>query len=131
MESRKIVNTLIPEDPSKVVRFIIIFYAIGFTGFVLPFSHDFFISLTKWALLLNIFLLLWFHQGTFDLKTLAVFCFIFIAGIIIEIIGVNTGLIFGNYSYGKGLGIKIWGTPLLIGINWLHNSTRFSISATR
>ena len=36
-----------------------------------------------------------------------------------ELIGVNTGLIFGDYKYGSGLGFKIFGTPLLIGINWL------------
>jgi putative membrane protein len=34
-------------------------------------------------------------------------------------IGVNTGLIFGNYSYGSGLGLKIAETPLMIGINWV------------
>ena len=31
----------------------------------------------------------------------------------------NTGLIFGRYVYGNSLGIKLFGTPLLIGINWL------------
>ena len=40
-------------------------------------------------------------------------------GMIVEIIGVNSGLIFGNYSYGPLLGLKIFGVPLLIGITWL------------
>ena len=40
-------------------------------------------------------------------------------GMIVEIIGVNSGLIFGNYSYGPFLGLKIFGLPLLIGITWL------------
>ena len=35
-----------------------------------------------------------------------------------EIIGVNKGLIFGEYRYGDALGIKVFGVPILIGINW-------------
>ncbi|MCD8261033.1 MAG: carotenoid biosynthesis protein [Bacteroides sp.] len=34
--------------------------------------------------------------------------------------GVNTGIIFGNYRYGEGLGPKLYGTPLIIGLNWLY-----------
>jgi bisanhydrobacterioruberin hydratase len=44
---------------------------------------------------------------------------IFIWGLLVEIIGVNTGLIFGNYSYGDVLGPKVFSTPLLIGVNWV------------
>lgn len=36
-----------------------------------------------------------------------------------EAIGVKTGLIFGNYSYGDSLGLKLFSVPLLIGFNWL------------
>jgi putative membrane protein len=35
-----------------------------------------------------------------------------------EIIGVNTGLLFGDYQYGQVLGPKIYGVPFLIGLNW-------------
>lgn len=44
-----------------------------------------------------------------------------IAGIcfFVEMLGVNTGLIFGEYSYLENLGWKLTGTPLLIGINWV------------
>lgn len=44
---------------------------------------------------------------------------IFIAGFVIELIGVRTGLIFGNYNYGSTLGFKIFDIPLIIGLNWL------------
>ena len=44
---------------------------------------------------------------------------IFLIGLIIEIIGVETKIIFGHYDYGRGLGLKIFHTPLLIGLNWL------------
>lgn len=33
--------------------------------------------------------------------------------------GVKTGIIFGNYKYGGGLGLKIMETPLMIGVNWI------------
>ena len=44
---------------------------------------------------------------------------IFIGGIAIEIIGTKTGVLFGTYEYGKPLGIKLWGVPIVIGINWV------------
>ena len=52
-----------------------------------------------------------------DLKifALVVYCL----GFLIELIGVNTGLVFGGYTYGKALGIKLWATPLMIGVNWM------------
>ena len=36
-----------------------------------------------------------------------------------EILGVNYGLIFGEYVYLDNLGPKILGVPVLIGINWI------------
>lgn len=41
-----------------------------------------------------------------------------LVGMIAEWLGVNYGLMFGEYSYGTNLGLKIWGVPLLIGVNW-------------
>ena len=38
---------------------------------------------------------------------------------ITESLGVNYGLIFGNYEYGNNLGFKFFGVPFLIGINWI------------
>lgn len=38
---------------------------------------------------------------------------------IVEIVGVKTKLIFGNYIYASGLGFKIFNTPVIIGLNWL------------
>jgi putative membrane protein len=50
---------------------------------------------------------------------LLVFGFIFIFSFLIEAIEVKTGVIFGEYIYGKGLGTKVLETPLMIGLNWL------------
>ena len=37
---------------------------------------------------------------------------------ICEILGVNLGIIFGDYEYGGALGYKVFDVPLLIGANW-------------
>lgn len=42
-----------------------------------------------------------------------------VIGMLVEIIGVNSGIVFGDYSYGPLLGLKIFGVPVLIGITWL------------
>lgn len=44
---------------------------------------------------------------------------IFLIGMLTEFIGVNYGLIFGEYIYGNNLGFKLFGVPLLIGLNWV------------
>lgn len=41
-----------------------------------------------------------------------------VAGFLVEAIGTATGVIFGSYAYGNGLGIKLIDVPLMIGINW-------------
>ncbi len=103
---------------SEVRKFLIIFYIVGLLGFIIPFTKAFFISITPFALLLNVYLLAIYHEK-YTLKYVLIFLLIFISGYSIEVVGVKTGLIFGSYIYGNALGIKLFETPLLIGINWL------------
>ena len=58
------------------------------------------------------------HSPVADKKFILAFFSIAFLGYIIEVIGVKTGLIFGKYSYGNGLGIKLLEVPLIISINW-------------
>lgn len=106
-------------DINGLRRFLIIFYIIGIGGMLLPMTSTFFIFLTPLALLMSFGLLMMHHQPGFNAKNTAIFSFIFLSGIVIEIIGVQTGIIFGSYTYGTGLGLKILDTPILIGMNWL------------
>lgn len=41
-----------------------------------------------------------------------------LGGWFLELAGVQTGLIFGEYSYGATLGPQLGGTPFMIGLNW-------------
>jgi bisanhydrobacterioruberin hydratase len=95
----------------------LLFHICGAAGILLDIYKDFFIGATPFNLLLMFALLLWTQRSPgihFWLFTgIAV-----LTGIGVEIAGVNTGLLFGQYSYGTVLGYKWMGVPLLIGINW-------------
>ncbi|MDP4251252.1 MAG: carotenoid biosynthesis protein [Bacteroidota bacterium] len=43
----------------------------------------------------------------------------FLVGLGVEIMGVRTGILFGQYSYGTVMGYKVWDTPVILGVNWL------------
>ncbi|HYQ55898.1 MAG TPA: carotenoid biosynthesis protein, partial [Draconibacterium sp.] len=100
------------------VLFLVIFYAVGFAGLSVSATRDLFIYLTPFALLLSSFIVALFHSKL-SAKTILIFVFIYATSFIVELIGVNTGAIFGGYTYGHGLGIKLFNTPLIIGLNWL------------
>ncbi len=94
----------------------VLFHTIGFVGIVF-FNSSFILQATPVNLLLMFALLIWTQQE----RNLFFWLFIIIAaavGIGVEMIGVNTKLLFGDYSYGNVLGIKIKNVPLIIGINW-------------
>jgi len=101
------------------IGFLILFYFVGAAGFIFPATRHFFRDLTPLALLLSTFFLVWFHRRNFSAKIVLIFGFIFVVSFFIEVAGVKTGLIFGAYSYGNGLGIKLLDTPVMIGLNWL------------
>jgi putative membrane protein len=102
-----------------VAAFFVIFYFVGFIGIALPFSHLLFIKLVPVAILISLIAILFFHQDVFDTRTIFVLSIIGFSGYIIEVVGVNTHLVFGQYQYGRSLGVKIANTPVLIGLNWL------------
>lgn len=103
----------------KVSLFFVVFYAVGIIGLLVPYSFPLFVRLTILALILSIIGLFLFHQSTKPKQDIFIFAFIYFLGFIIEAIGVNTGVIFGNYQYGEALGLKFFNTPLFIGLNWL------------
>ncbi|HMM11021.1 MAG TPA: carotenoid biosynthesis protein [Bacteroidales bacterium] len=41
-----------------------------------------------------------------------------VGGFLLEAIGTATGLIFGSYIYGNGMGIRVLSVPLMIGLSW-------------
>ncbi|MDX1940559.1 MAG: carotenoid biosynthesis protein, partial [Saprospiraceae bacterium] len=73
---------------------------------------------TPFNLLISLGIMLIFHPNWN--KSIIYFLFtVYLVGFGAELFGVQTGLLFGNYEYGRILGIKIWDTPLIIGVNWV------------
>lgn len=99
--------------------FLIIFYSVGVAGLLIPVTHELFKKLIPLAILLNTVLLMIFHKPCFKIKTLIIFTVVAALAFLVEALGVKTGYIFGDYTYGNSLGPKLADTPLLIGINWL------------
>lgn len=79
--------------------------------------RNLFLALTPANLLLSSVLLLLNHKE-FNKSFLLFILISFLSGFFIEVIGVNTGLIFGNYTYETALGFKILNVPVIIGVNW-------------
>ncbi len=69
--------------------------------------------------LLFVFGTILYYQKHWNFRIIGYLLGLYIAAFAVEAIGVNTGQIFGAYKYGKTLGIKLFDTPLVIGINWL------------
>lgn len=40
-------------------------------------------------------------------------------GLLVEMVGLATALPFGQYTYGDGLGPRLFGTPVVIGLAWI------------
>lgn len=94
----------------------ILFHTIGLVG-LLFFDQSFFLAATPFNLLLSFALLIWTQTDKNNWFILfAAACFLI--GIIVEVIGVNTGILFGDYEYGNVLGPGFKGVPVLIGVNW-------------
>lgn len=51
-------------------------------------------------------------------KSVPIFVIIFSTGFLIELLGVQTGILFGSYAYGDSMGPLFMGTPLIIGSTW-------------
>lgn len=79
--------------------------------------EEWFVTKTPLNLMISSLLLfLVFPLNT--VKKVALFAVLWFGGMLAEWIGIHYGTLFGTYSYGANLGIKLDGVPILIGINW-------------
>jgi putative membrane protein len=97
---------------------IVSMHLFGFVFMLWEPTAAFFVSLTPLNLLVSLGAMLFFHKNYTTGFTIS--CLLmWLGGFLVELAGVQTGVIFGHYAYGEVLGIKVWETPLMIGINWL------------
>lgn len=108
--------------------FIVLLLILTLVGVFSQFTSyaDFIIRLTPAHLLVSA-LLVFLSFKKISISQFVVLCLLFIISFFIEVIGVKTGVLFGEYHYGNNLGVKYWDVPLIIGLNWvmLAISTRF------
>ena len=99
---------------------IFFLWLINFSGVfgILSDQNEFFLSTTPYVLSFTLLLLILNHDLS-DKKSKIGLMLIFLFGLIVEILGVNYGLFFGEYSYGANLGPKIYEVPFVIGLNWV------------
>lgn len=93
-------------------------YIVGIIGFMIPQLTNVWVSLTPLNLLFGFLMLLGFHQNISKKFILSLFL-IGTLGYFAEVIGVNTGVLFGAYSYHKHLGPKWMDTPMILSVNWI------------
>ncbi|MFC2137718.1 carotenoid biosynthesis protein [Bacteroidota bacterium] len=103
---------------NAVRKFLLVFYIVAVIGFLFPLTYPYFKILTPLALLINVLLLFNFHEN-WNIKFVIISIIILLTSYFAEVIGVNTGIIFGNYTYGKMLGPKLFNTPLITALSWL------------
>jgi len=82
-------------------------------------DSDWFLSKTPFNLLLCLLLTFWNFPLKNGWRSILLWSCIYLLGMGVELVGVHTGILFGNYHYGNNLGQKIGGVPLLIGVNWM------------
>jgi putative membrane protein len=96
--------------------FMWIIHLSGLIGIALGYE-DFFLPKSPFTLVYLFFITILFIPVD-SKKSVLLFSSFFVTGFVVEWIGVNTGILFGDYYYGKNFGPKIGGIPILIGANW-------------
>lgn len=96
----------------------LLFHVSGAIGILFTPYRDWFIQNTPLNLCLMTVLLVWTHEEK-NASFFFFFAIAFLVGMGTEMIGVNTGRLFGSYEYGNVLGPKFNGVPWLIGLNWV------------
>ncbi len=97
---------------------ISVFYVVGLIGISFSSNEQWFVNQTPWLILTGGGLLFLNHRQ-WSLHIVFLMLGVFLVGFATEAVGVNTGKIFGHYSYGDTLGVQFFDTPVLIGLNWL------------
>ena len=104
-------------NPKNASRLLLAMHIAGAIGLAVPESREFFQMLTPFNLLATAAIVFHFEEHKTPPYILLIIV-TFLAGYFVEVAGVSTGAIFGEYSYGATLGFKLWEVPLAIGLNW-------------
>jgi len=104
----------------QLILLVSILFTFGLFFHWLPQTQELMINMTQIFVFLVNSIALWFLHKTYQEKKLYYtwLGITFVVTLILEIIGSKTGLIFGNYWYGKTFSWQIFQVPVIIGLNW-------------
>jgi putative membrane protein len=105
-------------NPIFLKRFLIVLYAAGLIGMHIPATASWFTSMVPLTLWFTGFICVVYHPKP-SFMTYLMLALIAISAWYLEVQGVRTGRIFGQYAYGATLGASFLKVPFTIGINWL------------
>ncbi len=103
----------------NIIPFLLfVFYSVGIIGISLSEFRNQIVALTPLNLLITAVLLIW-GNGVYKSKLIYAVCITFFLGYAVEVLGVTSGILFGEYHYGQTLGWKLMDVPIIMGVNWL------------
>ena len=104
-------------NTQDLIGFLIVaFHLVGMVGLSTESYFSVFKSLVPYNLLITFLLCSFYISFQKHYKPMVLIAMI---GFVIEVVGVKTGILFGEYYYGSVLGFKVLEVPLIIGLNWL------------
>ena len=101
----------------KTIIYLMVIYLIGIVGMLVEATRSIFIFLVPLNIIGAVTIILLYHKD-WSKRFLLIVSAICLGGFLIEWMGIRTGIIFGNYQYGTGLGPKIAQVPIVMGLNW-------------
>ena len=99
-----------------VVWLLVVNHLVGLIGLQWPRWSEQVAALTPVSLLVTAGLLI--ATARRDRGFWTVFAVVSVAGYLVELAGVHTGVVFGEYAYLDNLGPTLLGVPPMIGLNW-------------
>lgn len=111
------------------IAILVVLNLVGLAGLSVEKVKPLFLATVPVHLLITVVALLAFQQR--NLKWILAATMVILLGYAVEVAGVRTGILFGNYHYGQSLGPMILDVPLIMGLNWLMLVLSASSIATR
>jgi bisanhydrobacterioruberin hydratase len=94
-------------------------YSVGITGHLIVSTRDLMTMLTPFTLFLTGGVVAYKSFYKADSKFILWGIITYLITYLLEVAGVKTGLVFGEYIYGNALGFRVLEVPLVIGFNWV------------
>ncbi|TNE55352.1 MAG: carotenoid biosynthesis protein [Bacteroidetes bacterium] len=109
---------MFPKREYILLAILILFHTIGLCGMLLPDIREEMLAYSSMNLYLT-FVVLMISGGRKSMRYFIFVLMLYLYGMSIELIGVHTGILFGQYQYGASLGSKFLEVPYVLGINWV------------